>query len=503
MDFVPEECEDLSCPICRSIFNDPVMLSCSHSFCGVCIEQWWNLNEEEQGNTCPICRETETRRFPIRNLALRNATEVLERWTQTRRGLENERREMERREMERREMERREMERREEEVCSVHSEKLRLFCLRDFEPACLVCRDSKDHEYHPFRPVAEAAKSLRRKLEEDLKPLMKKLDLRQEFQNSGELSLIHIKQQASQTKKIIREEFKKFHEFLVKEEEKRLKVLIDEEEQKTRRMKDKMEAVSREIEALSETIRATEEQLRATDVSFLLQYKAAVERVQRCPLLEEPQLGPGTLIDQAKHLGNLAFHIWTSMKTMVHFSPVILDPNTAHPELVLFEDLTSFTLGDEQKLPPNPERIRLDVETVRGSVGFESGSHSWDVHVGDCEDWELGVVTDSAYYILDFEEVEKDTGWWSLSYKSGEYKTFTAQKGEGAPLKVRTSPHRVRLHLECDRRKLTFYDGDTNKVIHTFTQIHHQKLFPVFVSGSEEPITILPKKMTNLEKLFE
>uniref|UniRef100_A0A3B4BJU5 Tripartite motif containing 35-13 n=1 Tax=Periophthalmus magnuspinnatus TaxID=409849 RepID=A0A3B4BJU5_9GOBI len=456
--------ESLSCPICRDVFKDSIVLTCSHSFCQVCIEQWWTASEEEQGKKCPICIRSPSRKEPIQNLALKNAAKVLERWKEKRKPSEEEK----------------------EEVCSLHGENLQLFCLRDFEPVCLVCRDAKAHEYHPFRPVTEAVESLRVSLEEDLTQLTNKLDRFQKFQENGELCLRHIKRQSAHAKKIIQDEFKNFHEFLMQEEETRIKALREEEEQKTQRIKDKMEAVNREIEALTKTIKATEEQLGDADVSFLLKYKAVVARVQRYPLVEEPQVGPGALIDQAKHLGNLAFNIWSSMKTMVHYSPVILDPNTAHPELVLSDDLTSFALGEEQKLPKNPERIRMDIEIVRGSVGLDSGSHSWDVYVGECTNWELGVVTESAYCILDFKETTR---------------TFTAHKREVAPLKVQMCPHRIRLHLECDKRKLTFYDADNNKVIHAFVHIHEQKLFPVFVSGRDEQMTILPKKI--LDKLFE
>uniref|UniRef100_A0AAY4BGG8 Uncharacterized protein n=1 Tax=Denticeps clupeoides TaxID=299321 RepID=A0AAY4BGG8_9TELE len=408
--------EDLSCPVCYEIFKDPLIMSCSHSVCKVCLQKFW---ESKESRECPVCRRRSSKEEPPPNLALKNLCESfsVEKIQRCSAGSEV--------------------------LCSQHGEKLKLFCLEEQQLVCLVCRDSAKHRNHRFQPVDEAA------VEFKLQFSNKNKDCKQNINN---INVNHTQIQTQHTERRIKEEFQKLHQFLRDEEAARIAALREEEEQKSQMMKEKMEKMSREISSLSDTIRAVEEEMGAEDT---------------CIFSTKP-------------------HVCVFLSS----APVTLNPITAHPRLVLSEDLTSVRYSDEiQNLPDNPERFDL-YAAVLGSEGFNSGTHCWDVDVGENTRWVLGVMTESAERK---GEVFSRSGIWYMCYYDGKYGAGSTPNPDSL-LSVNRKLQKIRVTLDWDGGNLSFSDAVNNTHLHTHTHTFTERVFPYFSTVCElSPLRILPR----------
>ncbi|MGH0160526.1 UNVERIFIED_CONTAM: hypothetical protein FKN15_039485 [Acipenser sinensis] len=346
------------------------------------------------------------------------------------------------------------------------------------------------HENHKFRPVQEAAQGYKGELKTALKPLQDKLKTFNKVKNECDETAEHIKKQAHQTERQIKEEFEELHQFLRDEEKARMAALRGEEEQKGRIMKEKIEKLTREISSLSDTIRVIEEEMEAEDIFFLQKYKDTQRRAE-CTL-QDPQCVSGALIDVAEHLGSLKYKVWEKMLGIVQYTPVTLDPNTAHPDLILSEDLTSVRLSDEwQQLPDNPERFDHSA-CVLGSEGFTSGKHCWDVELGSNTDWALGVTKESSQRKGEFTP-DPEAGYCIIIRVGGDQ--YWAGTSLGTRLTVEKKPQKIRVQLDCDGGEVAFFgSSDMRKPLYTFKHRFTEKMFPCFWTGCSAPLRVCPVK---------
>ncbi|KAJ8261644.1 hypothetical protein GJAV_G00156660 [Gymnothorax javanicus] len=304
----------------------------------------------------------------------------------------------------------------------------------------------------------------------------------------------HIRIQAQSTERQIKGEFEKLHQFLREEEEARLAVLKEEERMKSQIMEEKIEHITRDVSILTDKITAVEKSMETEDTSFIKSYKSIRERAQ-CSL-HDPELLSGALIDVAKHLGNLKFRVWEKMLEMVQYTPVTLDPNTAHDQLSLSDDLTTVGhTGIKQKYPDNPERFNPCVN-VLGSEGFTSGKHSWEVKVGNKPAWDVGVMKESSNRKGQITYSPK-IGYWVLQLREGE----DYYAGGVTRLNLERKPQSIRVQLDYDRGEVSFFNSSDMSLIYTFKDTFTERVFPFFSpdlkgKSNDEPLQICPVKVS-------
>ncbi|XP_068192604.1 zinc-binding protein A33 [Antennarius striatus] len=455
---LPEE--DLTCPICCDIFTDPVLLPCSHSFCRSCLKRCWDTGLRE----CPLCRKKASKASIPSNLALKNVCEAVVQVKRQNSLLD------------------------EKMNCSLHGERLKLFCLDDKQPICVVCQASKQHKEHSFSPIEEAVLDCKDDLASSLKILQGKLENLKRIHTTSSSMFKYIKNQALETESVIKSQFEHLHQVLYDEELEMIAAVKTEEEEKIAEMKGKIKELSAEVVSLTDTVSIIQEQLQEDDMILLKNYKSTHDRGSSSMFGSD--IMSGLLMDVTKHLSNLKYRVWEKMLDHIDYTPVTLDPNTAHPCLILSDDLTSFHYSKQSGCcPDNPERFHISAEVV-GMTALGSGSQHWIVETGSNQDWLLGVASSS---VPRNEEIaaRPENGFWTLCFRDGEFRAMTSPP---TPLMV-SVPKQVKVLLDYNKGTVSFFDPADDTLIYTFTHTFTDALFPYFYTQSSQPLRIMPEKI--------
>ncbi|XP_034645039.1 zinc finger protein RFP-like [Trachemys scripta elegans] len=445
--------EEATCPVCLEYFTEPVTLECGHNFCRACISQCWE--GFDTAASCPQCRETVQQRNLRPNRQLANVVEITKRLSlQAARG---------------------------DRVCGEHQEALKLFCEEDQTSICVVCDRSRAHRTHKVVPIQEAAQEYKEKIQAHLQTLREEREKLLGFKVTGEQrSQEYLKQTETVRQKIV-SEFQELRQFLEEQERLLLAGLDKLDKEILKKQNENVTKLSEQISRLSELISEMEGKCQKPVSEFLQDVRSTLSRCEKGKFQQPEEIFP----ELEKRLGDLSKKTVALMETLRKFKDtlpsaletrrgeslrahrqanVTLDPDTAHPELVLSEDRKTVRRGDtRQRLPNNPERFDT-VLCVLGCEGFTSGRHCWEVEVAGGGGWAVGVARESVGRKGGISR-RPEWGIWAVEQWGGQFRALTST---ATPLPLSRFPSRIRVCLDCDRGQVTFIDAGDEAPIFTF-----------------------------------
>ncbi|XP_029613234.1 E3 ubiquitin-protein ligase TRIM39-like [Salmo trutta] len=168
---------------------------------------------------------------------------------------------------------------------------------------------------------------------------------------------------------------------------------------------------------------------------------------------------------------------------------VTLDPDTAHPCLIVSENRKQVSFqGTRRNIPYNPKRFSTRL-AVLGKEGFSSGRFYFEVQVRGKIEWEVGVARESIIR-KGQTAVSPDGGLWAL-YMTGENK-YEIKDTPPIPLFLSQKPQKVGVFVDYEEGQISFYDVENRSHIYSFTGcIFTEKLYPYLnpCDNSEGPNT--------------
>ncbi|XP_072331813.1 zinc-binding protein A33-like isoform X1 [Scyliorhinus torazame] len=379
-----------------------------------------------------------------------------------------------------------------------HQETPRLYCLTHRQ---LLCRSSsKRQKTHQMVPVEEAAEEFKELLQTLLKPLQNKQEEFNTSKSNCGRTLTYIQQRTGNAEQQVKKEFLKLHQFLFKEEKIALQKLKQEKKKRCQAMRGTIEKIAEEMATLSSTIEEIQELLSEDDHIRFLRKFPEIEKSCRAKKMNPVPVRACPVVNVEQSIGSLQYRVWKKMLTVVSTAPVTLDPYTAHPHLLLSKELTSVShsMKRQQPLLDRPERFD-PLLYVLGREGYSSGKHHWEVVVGQKTEWDLGLARGSINR-KEAIDLNPDSGVWIIALRYGNQ--YRAATKNWRHLDLREKPRKIRVCLDYEGGKVSFYNADSMSHIFTFTDRFHEKLYPFLSPGdndrgrNHEPLTICPRKVT-------
>ncbi|XP_071359251.1 E3 ubiquitin-protein ligase TRIM21-like [Trachinotus anak] len=531
------------CSICLEVFTDPVSTPCGHNFCKNCINQHWNINVPQ----CPMCNKVFNTRPELhintfisevvaqfrheaqqktssssseqqvskpgevpcdvctgtKLKALKSCLVCLTSYCQTHLEPHLTVSSLKRHQLIH------PVENLEDRMCRDHDKPLELFCKTDQTFVCMICSvlDHKTHEFVPLKEEYEGKKAELEKTEAEIQQMIQKRRLKiQEIRDSVKINKDDADREKAEGVQVftaLKESVDRGLEQLIKEIEEKQKTTEKQAEHFITELEQEISELmkrSTEVEQLSlsedhlhllqsfPSLKAAPPTKDWTQVRVRPSYEGTV--VRAVAQLEE------TLSKEMKKL------IEAELKRVQQYAvDVTLDPDTAHPKLILSDDGKQVHCGDVKKnLPDNPERFST-APCVLGKQSFSSGRFYFEVQVKGKTKWNLGVTRESINRKGKVSIIPKD-GYWTIWLRNGN--EYEALAGRPVRLWLKSGPEKVGVFVDYEEGLVSFYDVGAAALIYSFTGCSFtDKLHPYFSPCNNDggknstPLIICPVNQTD------
>ncbi|XP_026145470.1 E3 ubiquitin-protein ligase TRIM39-like [Carassius auratus] len=520
--------EELQCSICLDVFTDPVSTPCGHNFCKTCLNKCW---DNSQTCSCPYCKYTFKQRPDLKiNTTLREIVdhykqkrpeekpEVLCDFCEERKlkalksclvcqssycethlqphlrvaGLKKHKLMDPVRNLE-------------DYICQKHERPLELFCRDDQTSVCLMCtaKDHKNHNTVPLEEESQEKKTQLMKTQKDVQQMIQdRIQKIQDIKHSAEAR----KRNTEKEKAACAELFTDLIRSIERCQTELLEMMEEQQKSAEKQEQEIIKDLEQEITELKmrntelEQLSHTEDHLHLLQISSSLRSlkntrnwpEISVKTHENLKTLRRALTQLQETLDE-----KLTQTVSTELKWMQQYAvDVTLDPDTAHPRLILSDDGKQVRDGNVyQKILDKPERFDTCVN-VLGKQGLSSGRFYFEVQVKEKTEWDLGVVSESINRKGKITASPK-TGFWTVVLRYGnEYK---AGAGPYVPLSLRVKPQRIGVFVDYEEGLISFYDVESSSHIYSFTgQSFTGKLYPYFSpslnykGNNSSPLIITP-----------
>ncbi|MEQ2280056.1 hypothetical protein AMECASPLE_015748 [Ameca splendens] len=533
--------EQLLCPICLDVFNQPVSTPCGHNFCRDCIQRYWQSTNLPQ---CPMCKHKLNKKPELKvntfisevaaqfkehgeikyegNLsssnegevacdvcigkrvkALKSCLDCLASFCHTHLEPHHILGTLKKHMLINPMMNMR------DRLCKKHEILLNLFCHTDQMYVCQICVE-EDHKAHRTAPLECESQdkraqigSLNVEVKEGIHSRLQKMC---EIGQAVQLSKVNAETEVEESLQV-------FNKLLQVVQTGQAEV-VEAISAKQRCVKSKASGIIRDLEQEVDqlTNRSTDLELlsQTNDDLYLLQsfpsfsrkptmkdwseicvqsavYVGTVRRALRktaCQLEE-------TIKAEVKRLCEVEFQ-----RAKACAVDVTLDPDTAHPKLMLSENRKQVHHSDVAvNLPDNPERFYPCV-SVLGKEGFSFGRFYYEVQVKGKTEWDIGVGLKSVNR-KGGNLLNPERGYWTLGMR--EDGSYWALSSPPVRVPLVEKPQTVGVYVDMEGGQVSFYNSDSHSHVYTYSgYTFSERLFPYFNprrnhSGvNSAPLVILP-----------